>query len=56
MELAPALKSHLAPSGSIILSGILDSQHDMVLAAYQAQGLTHQKTFHREGWVTIHLK
>src|SRR5690606_2738539 len=56
MELAPSLKSHLAPSGSIILSGILDSQHDMVLAAYQAQGLTHEKTFHREGWVTIHLK
>lgn len=56
IELAPSLKSHLAPGGSIILSGILDSQHDMVLAAYQAQGLTHQKTFHREGWVTIHLK
>lgn len=56
MELAPALKSHLASNGSIVLSGILDSQHDAVLAAYQAQGLTHQKTLHREGWVTIHLK
>ena len=56
IELAPSLKQHLAPSGSIILSGILDSQHDAVLAAYQAQGLTHQKTLHREGWVAIHLK
>ncbi len=56
MELAPSLKAHLAQGGSIILSGILDSQHDAVLAAYQAQGLTHQKTLHREGWVTIHLK
>lgn len=56
MELAPSLKAHLASSGSIVLSGILDSQHDAVLAAYQAQGLTHQKTLHREGWVTIHLK
>ncbi|WP_343312327.1 50S ribosomal protein L11 methyltransferase [Brucella sp. BE17] len=56
MELAPSLKTHLATGGSIILSGILDSQHDAVCAAYQAQGLTHQKTLHREGWVTIHLK
>ena len=56
IELAPALKAHLAPGGSIVLSGILDSQHDAVLAAYQAQGLTHQKTLHREGWVAIHLK
>ena len=55
-ELAPSLKQHLAPSGSIVLSGILESQHDAVLAAYQAQGLTHQKTLHREGWVAIHLK
>ncbi|MBC2885921.1 50S ribosomal protein L11 methyltransferase [Ochrobactrum sp. CM-21-5] len=56
IELAPSLKEHLASGGSIILSGILDSQHDAVLAAYQAQGLTHQKTLHREGWVAIHLK
>lgn len=56
VELAPSLASHLASNGSIVLSGILDSQHDAVLAAYQAQGLIHQKTLHREGWVTIHLK
>lgn len=56
MELAPSIKAHLAPGGSIVLSGILDSQHDAVLAAYQAQGLTHQKTLHRESWVAIHLK
>lgn len=56
MELAPGVKQHLAPGGSIILSGILESQHDAVVAAYEAQGLTHQKTLHREGWVAIHLK
>lgn len=56
IELAPALKSHLAPNGSIILSGILDTQHDAVVTAYQAQGLKHIKTLHRENWVTIHLK
>ncbi|MFC4625402.1 50S ribosomal protein L11 methyltransferase [Daeguia caeni] len=56
MELAPGIKQHLAPGGSIILSGILESQHDAVIVAYEAQGLTHQKTLHREGWVTIHMK
>ena len=56
MDLAPDLRANLAPNGSIVLSGILDTQHDMVLETYQAQGLTHQKTLHRNGWVTIHLK
>lgn len=56
MDLAADLRANLAPNGSIILSGILDTQHDMVLEAYQAQGLTHQKTLHRDNWVTIHLK
>lgn len=56
MELAPALASHKAKGGSIILSGILESQHDAVVKAYEAQGLIRQNTLHREGWVTIHLK
>ena len=56
IELAPSLKAHLASSGSIVLSGILESQHDAVVTAYQAQGLTHIKTLRREGWVAIHLK
>jgi ribosomal protein L11 methyltransferase len=56
IELAPAMKQHMAPGGSLVLSGILDSQHDKVVAAYQAQGFSHQHTLHREGWVTIHLK
>ncbi|WP_420962727.1 50S ribosomal protein L11 methyltransferase [Brucella sp. IR073] len=56
IELAPAMKQHMAPGGSLVLSGILDSQHDKVIAAYQAQGFSHQQTLYREGWVTIHLK
>lgn len=56
MDLAPALKSHKAEGGSIILSGILESQHDAVVEVYEAQGLKRQNTLHREGWVTIHLK
>ncbi|WP_374831768.1 50S ribosomal protein L11 methyltransferase [Paenochrobactrum pullorum] len=56
MDLAPNLSSHKAEGGSIILSGILESQHDAVVEAYEAQGLKRQNTLHREGWVTIHLK
>ncbi|WP_173932092.1 50S ribosomal protein L11 methyltransferase [Chelativorans sp. Marseille-P2723] len=56
MRLAPTMAEHLAPSGSIILSGILDRQRRAVLAAYLAQGFRHVNTLHREGWVTLHLK
>ena len=56
MQLAPAMRNHLTHGGSLILSGILDSQRDKVLAAYRVQSLYHVKTLHRNGWVTIHLK
>ena len=56
MQLAPEMRNHLASGGSLILSGILETQRDKVLAAYRVQGLFHVKTLRREGWVTLHLK
>jgi ribosomal protein L11 methyltransferase len=56
MEIAPAMAAHLRKDGSLILSGILDRQHDAVVAAYAAQEFRHISTIHLEGWVTIHLK
>ncbi|MBN9252201.1 MAG: 50S ribosomal protein L11 methyltransferase, partial [Mesorhizobium sp.] len=56
MEIAPDMAAHLQPGGSLVLSGILDRQHDAVLDAYIAQGFHHIRTIHLEGWVTIHLK
>jgi ribosomal protein L11 methyltransferase len=56
MEIAPDMAAHLQPGGSLVLSGILDRQHDAVVAAYTAQGFRHIRTLHLEGWVTIHLK
>lgn len=56
MALAPQMRQHLAPDGSVILSGILDRQHDDVVAAYTAQGFRHIETLHRGEWVTIHLE
>ncbi|MEP9396249.1 50S ribosomal protein L11 methyltransferase [Mesorhizobium sp. KR2-14] len=56
IELAPSMVQHVAPGGSIILSGILERQGDAVLAAYTNQGFRHIRTLLREGWVTLHLK
>lgn len=56
MRMAPDIRRHLAPGGSVILSGILASQRWQVLAAYNGQGMRHVKTLWRNGWVTIHLK
>jgi len=56
MRLAPAMAAHLAPGGSLVLSGILERQRDAVVAAYSAQHFRHVRTLAREGWVTLHLK
>lgn len=56
MKMAPQLAAHLAPGGSVILSGILAEQRWKVLSAYNAQHLSHIRTIWRNGWVTIHLK
>jgi ribosomal protein L11 methyltransferase len=55
IKMAPQLASHLAPGGSVILSGILASQRWKVLSAYNGAHLRHVRTIWRNGWVTIHL-
>ncbi|GAA5094647.1 50S ribosomal protein L11 methyltransferase [Bartonella acomydis] len=56
IELAPEMVQILQKGGSLILSGILEDQHELVLEAYVKQGLKHIETYHRQEWVTIHLK
>ena len=56
MQLAPQLAASLAQGGSVILSGILASQRQRVLAAYRQQALFHVKTLWRNGWVTLRLR
>ncbi|EJF91461.1 50S ribosomal protein L11 methyltransferase [Bartonella melophagi] len=56
IELAQEMTQALQKNGSIILSGILEEQHNHVLQAYVKQGLQHIKTYHRQGWVTLHFK
>lgn len=56
IQLAPEMLGNVVENASLILSGILDTQGDRVIAAYEATGFRHIRTTHLEGWVTIHLK
>lgn len=56
IDLAPQMVPAKAKNGSIVLSGILEEQHDRVVKAYQDQGAKYIKTLHHKGWVAIHLK
>lgn len=56
IKMAPQLVTHLAPGGTVILSGILASQRWKVLSAYNGMHLSHVRTLWRNGWVTIHLR
>jgi ribosomal protein L11 methyltransferase len=40
IELAPDFAKALAPGGTIILAGLLDTQAEAVAAAYEALGMT----------------
>jgi len=39
IELAPDFAKALAPGGSIVLAGLLDTQSDRVAAAFELEGL-----------------
>ncbi|WP_313198682.1 50S ribosomal protein L11 methyltransferase [Rhizobium sp.] len=55
MKMAPELGHHLAPGGSVILSGILAAQRWKVIAAYNGAGMRHLSTIWKNGWVTMHF-
>jgi ribosomal protein L11 methyltransferase len=39
IELAPDFAKGLAPKGTVVLAGLLSTQADSVIAAYEAEGL-----------------
>jgi ribosomal protein L11 methyltransferase len=53
VALAPAIRRHLAPGGTVILSGLLETQRARIVAAYRAQGLRLVRGYPREGWLTL---
>ena len=56
LRLAVPLSRLAAPSGRIVLSGLLPGHANAVLAIYRAQGLMLERRFPLEGWVTLVLK
>ncbi len=52
VELAPMLAKHVAPGGTLVLSGILEPQAERVAAAY-APYLADAEIATRDGWVRI---
>ena len=39
IDLAPAFAKSVAPGASVVLAGLLDTQADAVIAAYEAEGM-----------------
>jgi ribosomal protein L11 methyltransferase len=54
--MAQDLAAHLAPGGTAILAGLLDSQRRMVLAAHRRQGLVLEATILERPWATLILR
>ncbi|MBV9559403.1 MAG: 50S ribosomal protein L11 methyltransferase [Bradyrhizobium sp.] len=55
-QLAGPMASHLAPSGLVVLSGLLTPQAVAVIAAYRARGLVVLRHLKIEGWSSLLLR
>lgn len=56
MRMAHRAAKKLAPGGTLILSGLLNEQENMVLAAHRMQGLYLRKRIRRGKWSVLILK
>jgi ribosomal protein L11 methyltransferase len=55
-QMATAMARHLAPSGLVILSGLLPHQAQGVIAAYRARGLLLERHLQVEGWSSLLMR
>lgn len=56
IELRDGLVAHLAPGGTLILSGIIDTKEELVRECFSAQGLKLARRSHIEDWVALVYK
>jgi len=56
VELSPDIAACVAPSGRLVLSGLLAEQGDEAEAAYRAQGLRALGRKQREEWIRVELE
>jgi ribosomal protein L11 methyltransferase len=54
--MARDLARHLAPGGTAILAGLLESQRRLVLAAHRRHGLVLERTYAEGKWATLVLR
>ena len=55
-QMATPMTRHLAPSASLILSGLLPSQASGMIAAYRARGLVLLRQLQIEGWSSLLMR
>jgi ribosomal protein L11 methyltransferase len=55
-RLAAPMAPLLAPHARVVLSGLLPSQANAVLAAYRCAGLALERAIRLEGWITLVLR
>ncbi|MGI8525623.1 MAG: 50S ribosomal protein L11 methyltransferase [Pseudolabrys sp.] len=56
LRMAYPLARLSAPGGHVVLSGLLPSQANAVLAAYRAQGFALERRILLDGWITLLLR
>ncbi len=56
MKMARRATQHIAPGGTLILSGLLNSQEAMVLSAHRAQGRYLKRRLRRGNWSVLVVK
>lgn len=55
-DMAPDIVANLERTGSLVLSGLLNTQEQTVLKAYEKQGLSLVKRYGRGEWVSLLLR
>jgi len=53
MALAPSIRRVVAPSGAVVLSGLLPDQRARIVSAYRRQGLKLRRSTVLDGWLTL---
>lgn len=56
IELAPSISATLAPGGTLILAGLLDTQAEAVTAAYRREGMRLADTIRLGDWTILMLR
>lgn len=54
--MAAELSRHMAPGGTLILSGLLPHQKAPLVASYRLQGLNYVHAHYREGWLSLVMR